>query len=310
MQVLWNGVEVATVEGNNRDSWATINNLVLIGAAGTNTLTFAEVGESDDNWGMAIDNVQMVHVPYQYDLTVAASLTDGDGSESLSGISLDPTTFPDGVYLFSGGTEINDFASVTVFPVTSESPATLTLTSDTPLTDAQLNAIKASVTSTEASNNDDATTTETAKVEFDGLDATGETADLLIEGTAAADTIIGGAGDDIIFGGGDSDSLTGGAGADEFVWNKADVTVGTHDTVEDFNITEDVLNLSDLLSDGSHSIEGIEVGAPGSEHLQLNIKDGANNIVQEIELNGVSTGGDAVAALNSLLTSGAIDDGI
>jgi T1SS-143 domain-containing protein len=287
MQVLWNGVEVATVEGNNRDSWATINNLVLIGAAGTNTLTFAEIGVSDDNWGMAIDNVEMTHVPYQYDVTVTASLTDGDGSETLGVVGIDISLLPNGVTL--DGT---------------------TLTSDIPLTDEQLNQITGSVTSTETSNNDDATTTETAKVEFDGLDATGETADLLIEGTAAADTIIGGAGDDIIFGGGDSDSLTGGAGADEFVWNKADVTVGTHDTVEDFNITEDVLNLSDLLSDGSHSIEGIEVGAPGSEHLQLNIKDGANNIVQEIELNGVSTGGDAVAALNSLLTSGAIDDGI
>jgi T1SS-143 domain-containing protein len=134
-----------------------------------------------------------------------------------------------------------------------------------------------------------------------------------IEGGAGNDNIFGSDGDDVIFGGAGNDMLTGGNDADTFVWNKADVGVDTpaHDTVVDFDATEgDVLNLADLLGDSSHTIEGIEVGAPGSEHLQLNIKDGANNIVQEIELQGVTTGGNATNALDALLISGAIDDGI
>jgi len=140
----------------------------------------------------------------------------------------------------------------------------------------------------------EATSTVTAKVEFDGIDATGETADLLIEGTAGADIIFGGAGDDIIF---------GGDGGDQFVWNAQNIGTDNnvaHDIVEDFDAAEgDVLNLSDLLSNGSYSIEGIGVGAAGSEHLQLNIKDSVGNVVQEIELLGV----DPLAALNSLLST-------
>ena len=218
---------------------------------------------------------------YSYEVDVQAALTDVDGSETLG--LVDISSLPAGTTL--DGT---------------------TLTSDTALTDAQLNAITGSVTSTETSNSDEATTTETAKVEFDGLDATGETADLLIEGDGDANIIISGAGNDIIFGGAGSDTLTGGAGADMFVWKEADAD-SSHDTVVDFNTAEDELNLSDLLSDGSRTIEGID---NGSGDLQLNIKDGGGNVVQEIELSGVAIVGDANATLQSLLDSGAINDGI
>ena len=218
---------------------------------------------------------------YSYEVDVQAALTDVDGSETLG--LVDISSLPAGTTL--DGT---------------------TLTSDTALTDAQINAITGSVTSTETSNSDEATTTQTAKVEFDGLDATGETADLLIEGTTGSNAIIGGSGDDIIFGGAGSDTLTGGAGADMFVWNTVDAD-SSHDTVVDFNTAEDVLNLSDLLSDGSRTIEGID---NGSGDLQLNIKDGGDNIVQEIELSGIAAGTDVSATLQSLLDTNVINDGI
>jgi len=76
------------------------------------------------------------------------------------------------------------------------------------------------------------------------------------------------------------------------------------DIIENFDTTEDVLNLSDLLSDGSHSIEGVD---NGSGDIQLNIKDGANNIVQEIELVGVAM---SDTALQDLLATDTINDGI
>jgi len=77
-----------------------------------------------------------------------------------------------------------------------------------------------------------------------------------------------------------------------------------HDTVIDFDIAHDKLNLADLLSDPSVplTIEGIATG--DDNHLQLNIKNGSA-IVQEIELQGVDAlalGADAQLHFNHYLT--------
>jgi Ca2+-binding RTX toxin-like protein len=157
---------------------------------------------------------------------------------------------------------------------------------------------------------DTASNTLTLKL-VDGTTFTGTDGNDIITGSNGNDILIGGDGDDILFGGAGDDSLTGGAGADTFSWNKADVAaVGNppaHDTVEDFNASEDKLDLSDLLSDGSHTIEGLD---NGSGELQVNIKDSSGNVVQEIELSGVSTAGNATDTLDTLLNTGVIDDGI
>ncbi|OUR65042.1 hypothetical protein A9Q79_03645, partial [Methylophaga sp. 42_25_T18] len=138
-------------------------------------------------------------------------------------------------------------------------------------------------------------------------------ADGLLIGTDGEDKLFGNDGNDQIIGGKGNDELTGdggiGAGADTFIWNREDVETSAspaHDKVLDFDASEgDVLNLSDLLADGSHTIEGVK---NSSGDLQLNIKSGSST-VQEIELSGVS-GEYAAATLQSLLASGAIDDGI
>ncbi|MBL4637806.1 MAG: cadherin-like domain-containing protein [Proteobacteria bacterium] len=165
-------------------------------------------------------------------------------------------------------------------------------------------------------NDDDSSAGGTGSISFRNLsisdtaiDAESAT-DTLLEGGSDDDALYANAGNDILIGGAGDDLLFGGDGADEFVWNSADVgTIVTpaHDTVADFNTSEDELNLSDLLSDGSHSIEGID---NGSGDLQVNVKDSGGNVVQEIELAGVTTGIDAGATLQSLLDSGAINDGI
>ncbi|GGE54902.1 calcium-binding protein [Actibacterium pelagium] len=71
---------------------------------------------------------------------------------------------------------------------------------------------------------------------------TGGTGNDLIWGDAGDDVISGGMGDDILIGGEGSDTLTGGSGADTFVFS-AD---GGADTVTDFDIGEDRLDLSRL----------------------------------------------------------------
>jgi len=143
-----------------------------------------------------------------------------------------------------------------------------------------------------------------------------KTADVLLEGTTGDDVLHGNEGNDILIGGAGDDILTGGAGSDIFIWNQEDVgtvTTPAYDTVTDFDVAHDQLNLADLLSDPSvpHTIECIATGI--DNHLQLNIKDAAGSTVQEIELQGVDAtyfGTDANATLQSLLATGVINDGI
>ncbi|MFW5448034.1 MAG: type I secretion C-terminal target domain-containing protein, partial [Methylophagaceae bacterium] len=160
-----------------------------------------------------------------------------------------------------------------------------------------------SVTSTDGVST--ATTTSNVKVD---VATAGD--DALLEGAATDDILSGGTGDDIFIAGAGNDILSGNGGDDIFIWNAGDigtVAVPAHDEITDFDASNDVLNLADLLSDGSHTIEGIETGAGD---LQLNIKDGAGDVVQEIELHGVSVATTATQLLDDLLISGAINDGI
>jgi hypothetical protein len=146
----------------------------------------------------------------------------------------------------------------------------------------------------------------------------GGAGDDTIIGGAGDDTIIGGAGDDMLIGGAGDDMLTGGVGADTFIWTKADVGAGsaTRDTVVDFNPADDkdILDLSDLLSDSSHTIDGLAVDnlSGGGQHFQLSIKNNGGVVVQTIDLGNmvISPGQDPSAMLNNLLNSGAINDGI
>jgi Ca2+-binding RTX toxin-like protein len=274
-----------------------------IGGAFFDEIIFSAPGEGDDYLihSISFERVTNGEPSYSYDLSIIAGLTDLDGSESLSGISL--TGLPNGVTIVEAAQSDNTYPA-----------GHLTLVSDHALTENEINGISGSVSSTEGSNNDTQTTTSNAKIEFTGSDASSETADVLLEGDATDNTLLGGSGDDILFGNAGNDSLSGNGGADLFVWNDSDVgspVLPAHDIVNDFVAGEgDVLNLSDLLSDGSHTIEGLAVGAPGLEHLQVNIKDGSDAVVQEIELAGVLIVGDAEATLQSLLDSGAINDGI
>ncbi len=227
---------------------------------------------------------------YTYDIDISANLTDVDGSESLSGITL--AGLPTGANITTVANGDGTYNSGTV-----------TLTSDHVLTPAEINAITGSVTSTDGAST--ATTTSNVKV-----DVAAAGVDALLQGDASNNVLSGNTGDDTLIGGGGNDILTGGVGDDIFVWNASDVgTVVTpaHDEITDFDTNNDVLNLADLLSDGSHTIEGIETGAGD---LQLNIKDGGGNVVQEIELHGVSVATTATQMLDDLLVSGAINDGI
>jgi Ca2+-binding RTX toxin-like protein len=72
-----------------------------------------------------------------------------------------------------------------------------------------------------------------------------------IIGSTKDNVLVGGAGDDVLRGGRGNDLLTGGEGDDTFVFNKSDVVlkgeaVGV-DTITDFGVGHDVLDIRDLL---------------------------------------------------------------
>ncbi|MFY4787581.1 hypothetical protein ACOTVV_07645, partial [Aliarcobacter butzleri] len=110
---------------------------------------------SDETIGEKVDTTTV----YKYDITVNAQLTDTDGSEKLSDITL--KNIPEGSKLFGAdGKEIdaNDNGTYTV-KVDENGEAKLSLTNENEVSDTDLNSIKASATSTENSNQDSATST-------------------------------------------------------------------------------------------------------------------------------------------------------
>lgn len=73
-----------------------------------------------------------------------------------------------------------------------------------------------------------------------------------LNGGSGADILDGGNRNDIIIGGGGADTMRGGQGSDAFVFSKGH----GHDTVSDFNVFDDTLEISNRLSDGL-SVENI-----------------------------------------------------
>ncbi|WP_309247291.1 tandem-95 repeat protein [Shewanella sp. VB17] len=123
-----------------------------------------------------------------------------------------------------------------------------------------------------------------------------------LNGGSGEDTLLGGSGNDILIGGDDSDTLIGGLGndiltggtssddhhTDTFVWQQGDT--GT-DHIVDFNITDDKLDLSDLL----HGVSAKEL----ADHLDFSFDntthtttiavnaDSQGEVEQYITLDGV-----------------------
>jgi len=294
--VLWNNQVVASIKGSEISAGASGKwdsfTFEVNATTGNNTLTFIETAQGNNSLGPLLDNIKLID--YSYDLTINATLTDH--TESLSSVlipvsSLNGSTIEEvtGVVSLEG----NNY-KVTV---SDGIDTTVKLLSTTELSDTDINAIKGSVTSSEMSGTtviDSTTTTTTALNEIDG-----------------------GVGNDI---------LTGSTGDDLFVWQTSDAgTVSTpaQDQITNFEGNtadsnanpQDVLDLSDLLSNPSNNygIEGLDNGG----HLQLNIGviDNSGHVaapVQTIDLNNVTVNlGDNVDdMLATLLNNGAINDGI
>jgi Ca2+-binding RTX toxin-like protein len=74
-----------------------------------------------------------------------------------------------------------------------------------------------------------------------------------INGTSGAETILGTMGDDVIFGDYGSDILWGGQGADTFLYTNSNQGSGTIDDIQDFDSSEDSIDISAITSGASVS---------------------------------------------------------
>ncbi|HHF3198006.1 TPA: retention module-containing protein [Vibrio diabolicus] len=149
----------------------------------------------------------------------------------------------------------------------------------------------------------------------------GSDAGITLAAGTGDDYILGGDGDDVLIGGLGSDILTGGAGSDIFKWTEDTVDNGAIDTITDFTVNEDTIDLKDVIADLNDPTAGIDdllahIQADydaSTENVSLNITTDANvqqtivveNLGTSIDFNGLSSN----EIVESLLNHGVIDNG-
>ncbi|MDF5565439.1 type I secretion C-terminal target domain-containing protein, partial [Vibrio parahaemolyticus] len=110
------------------------------------------------------------------------------------------------------------------------------------------------------------------------------------------DVILGGDGDDVLIGGLGSDILTGGDGSDIFKWTVDSVDEGAVDTITDFTVNEDSIDLREVISDLNNSMIDMDdllghISADydaSTESVSLNITTDAN-VQQTIVVENLGT---------------------
>ena len=153
----------------------------------------------------------------------------------------------------------------------------------------------------------------TAEPGLSGFSLTGTSGNDVLFGGANDDKLDGAGGNDLLCGGKGSDTMTGGPGADTFFWRSTDYLGGNYtDTVKDFDITQDKLDLRDLLT-GEHASPGSVGNLEQYLHFDTQPTPGGvgTDTVIKVTVNGGNPGGtnpsDMTIVLEGVTLAGADD---
>ena len=264
----------------------------------------------DNDSAVRFDSLSIDAGVYSYTLRTLTNLSDTDGSETLSAITL--TGIPAGVALtnVTTGTAITVSGGMATVPRGDD----VTILSSTPLTSAQINGMTAAVTATETVGGTTATNMSSVKLDVLGTSGadtlTGSTGDDWISGGAGIDSLSGGNGNDVLIGGAGNDTLAGGLGADVFHWELADRgTMGSpaRDIIADFNVASpasggDVLDLRDLLVGENNGGT-----VPGNLANYLSFEKSGTDTIVHVSSTGGFTSGYAAGAEDQMITLNNVD---
>ena len=125
----------------------------------------------------------------------------------------------------------------------------------------------------------------------DNLD--GGDGDDILKGGQGRDELLGGSGDDIMVGGLGGDILTGGSGGDRFVYRSM---ADKGDQIQDFDVNNDLIDLSRLFEDSHHSVAEIfdqalrwkQMGSATVVQVKLNDQASDGQFKQLLRLNHVT----------------------
>ncbi len=129
------------------------------------------------------------------------------------------------------------------------------------LTGQGVDHVRASISHTLQSNLENLTLTGSAAINGTGNSLnnilTGNTGANTLNGELGNDTLNGGSGNDKLYGGLGNDRLTGGAGSDLFVFNSTPNATSNRDTITDFNVRDDTIQLENSVFTALGSRTGI-----------------------------------------------------
>ncbi|PSW54662.1 Ig-like domain-containing protein, partial [Photobacterium leiognathi] len=259
---------------------------------------------------------------YTYSIDINVRLTDLDGSETITQIVLSGlpqgsvlSGLPDGVQMYDADANlINAVGADGVIVLTRESGLWNASDTQVSLSGLQIkvpaelaNDIELKVTATgeESSNQSQSSGFDSVTIdpsinvvngtETDnnlqgkiGLDILkGLSGNDALFGSDGNDTLNGGEGNDLLIGGQGNDVLIGGSGIDTFAWDLSE-SINDIDSIQDFNLTEDKLNLSDLLKDATAETldDYLSISQNGEDSvisIKINTEDSVNIILENID---------------------------
>lgn len=194
----------------------------------------------------SIGDASSIIAGYTYDITIDASLSDTDGSETLGAISVD--NLPSG-------------ATISELSVDADGNTVATVSSSSELDASALNSMTASVTATEA-NGDSSTATSSAQIEIDG--------------TASAETVDGTSADEVIDAKEGADTINAGAGDDNIVLDVNDTSIDGGEGLDTLLISDDMDIDFSALDDNISNIEVIDLGTGAQNITSLSVEDVLN----------------------------------